>query len=75
MLLAVKSEEDEVNFGRFLFMPCATEVPLDSLLQVLLVQVGQGVRGFQGFQAHHLSHEVLNFPKEKKKGYVFFSQK
>lgn len=68
MLLAVESEEDQVNVGQFLFTPClfATEALLDSLLQVLVVQVGQGVRGFQGCQAHHLFHEVQDFPRKKK---------
>lgn len=43
--------------------------PLDSPLQVLVVQVvqmGRRVRGCQGFQAHHLFLEVQDFPREKK---------
>lgn len=42
---------------------------LDSLLQALVVQVGQGVQGFQGCQAHHLFLAVQDFPWEKKEDY------
>lgn len=51
-----------------LFMLCVTEVLLDSPLRALVVQVGQGVQGFQGCQAHHLFLEVRYFPREKERG-------
>lgn len=57
-----------------LFMPHVTKVPLDSLLQALVVQVGRGVRGFQGCQAHHLFLEVQDFPREKERGLFSLNQ-
>lgn len=63
-----------LGFGHFLYLPCVTLVPLDSLLQVLVVQVGRGVRGFQGCQAHHLFLVVQHFPREKWRGLFSLSQ-
>lgn len=40
-----------------------------SLLQALVVQVGQGVRDFRGCQAHHLVLVVQDFPWEKREDY------
>lgn len=63
-----------LGFGQFLYLPCVTLMPLDSLLQVLVVQVGQGVRGFQGCQAHHLFLVVPHFPREKWRRLFSLSQ-
>lgn len=51
-----------------LYLKYRTVRSSDLPLQVLVaqvVQVGQGVRGFQGCQAHHLFLEVQDFPEEE----------